>query len=214
MRVVDDDTGILIFLAAGVLVLIGIVVFGVLSSRRKRSATKRTFTVRQGWIGDQPFLESSDLDASDKRQEELFRLTYPVGGSIVVSGADTEGEPIEQELHVSRIGRSLRAGWPQAKLGLSVYFREWEHSEFPARFAVTGTDGVTSIDLDASGARAVDRAENVVWSAPWEKLTFSNGNDVVLGNGSSTTIRIEIPDGEPDLEEILIKYGTFRQMHF
>ena len=134
--------------------------------------------------------------------------------SIVVSGADTEGEPIEQELHVSRIGRSLRAGWPQAKLGLSVYFREWEHSEFPARFAVTGTDGVTSIDLDASGALAVDRAENVVWSAPWEKLTFSNGNDVVLGNGSSTTIRIEIPDGEPDLEEILIKYGTFRQMHF
>lgn len=214
MRVVDDDTGILIFLAAGVLVLIGIVVFGVLSSRRKRSATKRTFTVRQGCIGDQPFLESSDLDASDTRQEELFRLTYPVGGSIVVSGADAEGEPIERELHVSRIGRSLRAGWPQAKLGLSVYFQEWEHSEFPARFVVTGTDGATSIDLDASGARAVDRAENVVWSAPWEKLTFSNGNDIVLGNGSSKTIRIEIPDGDPDLEEILIKYGTFRQMHF
>jgi len=197
-----------------VLVLIGIVLFGVLSSRRKRAAARPTFTVRQAAIGDQPFLESSDLDASDKRQEELFRLAYPTGRSVVLSWESADGDEIEQELHVSRIGRSLRAGWPQAKLGLSVYFREWEGSEFPARFAVKGTDKVTGLELDATGVRAVDAADDLVWSAPWERLLFSNGTDIVLSDGAAKTIRVESPDGEPELEEILIKYGTMKQMHF
>lgn len=204
----------MIFLGAGVLVLVGIIVFGVLSSRRKRAASRPAFTVRQASIGDQPFLESSDLDASDKRQEELFRLTYPTGSGVVLSWESADGDEIEQELHVSRIGRSLRAGWPQAKLGLSVYFREWEGSEFPARFAVKGTDKVTGLELDATGVRAVDAADDLVWSAPWERLLFSNGTDIVLSDGAAKTIRVESPDDEPELEEILIKYGTMKQMHF
>lgn len=210
----DDDTGILIFLGAGVLVLIGIIVFGVLSTRRKRVATRRTFTVRQASIGGQPFLESSDLEASDKRQEELFRAAYPVGGSLVLAWAGVGGDRIEQEVHVSRISRSLRAGWPQAKLGLSVYFREWEGSEFPARFTVKGRGTVTSVELDATGVRAVDAAGNLVWSAPWERLLVSNGTDIVLADGASKTIRFELVEDEPELEEILIKYGTMKQMHF
>lgn len=210
----DDDTGILIFLGAGVLVLVAIVVFGVLSSRRKRAATQHTFTVRQVWIGDQPFLESSDLDASDKRQEELFRLRYPVGSSLVLARAGADGDRIEQEVHVSRIARSLRAGWPQAKLGLSVYFREWEGSEFPARFSVKGTDKVAGVELDATGVRAVDAAEDLVWSAPWEKLLLSNGPDIMLADGAAKTIRFESLDDDPDLQEILIKYGALKQMHF
>jgi len=211
---VDDDTGILIFLGVGVLVLIGIIVFGVLSSRRKRAATRHTFTVRQASIDDQPFLESSDLDASDTRQEELFRAAYPLGGSLVLAWTGADGDRIEQEVHVSRIARSLRAGWPQAKLGLSVYFREWEGSEFPARFAVKGTDKVANVEFDATGVRAVDGTEDLVWSAPWEKLLFSNGTDIMLSDGAGRTIRVEPRADEPELEEILIKYGTMKQMHF
>ena len=61
---------------------------------------------------------------------------------------------------------------------------------------------------------AVDAADDLVWSAPWERLLFSNGTDIVLSDGAAKTIRVESPDGEPELEEILIKYGTMKQMHF
>ena len=209
----SDDTGILLFLAVGVLVLVAIVVFGVLSSRRKKNATTRTWTVRTGWIGEQPFLESSDLDADDKRQEELFRQTYQVGGSLTISGIDQDGEPNEREVHVSRIGRSLRAGFPQAKLGLTAYFREWESSEFPVSFPVKGWDKVAEIAMDADGVTALDAAAATVWSAPWSRLVFSNGPDIVLSGGGGKTVRFEYENGSA-LEEILIKYGTLKQMHF
>lgn len=211
---VDDDLGILIFLGAGVLVLIGIVFFGVLSSRRKKAATQRTFTVRQQAVGEQPFLASSDLDASDRRQEELFRETYPIGGSLVLNLVDAEGAWAEREVHVSRIGRSLRAGWPQARIGLTAYFREWENTEFPAVFPVKGTDRITTVELDEGGVTASDDRNAVVWSAQWSALLFSNGSDIVLGDGTGKTIRFDHPDGHPALEELLIKYGTLKQMHF
>lgn len=210
----DDDLGILIFLGAGVLVLIGIVVFGVLSSRRKKAATQRTFTVHQGMIGGQPFIASSDLDASDKRQEELFRDTYPIGSSLVLALVDAEGERTEHEVHVARIGRSLRAGWPQAKIGLTAYFREWENTEFPAVFSVKGTDRITTIGLDETGVTASDAHDAIVWSAPWSALLFSNGPDIILAAGNGKNIRFDNPEASPDLEELLIKYGTLKQLHF
>lgn len=208
---VSDDTGILLFLGAGVLVLVGIVIFGVLSSRRKNRATTPTWTVRTGWISTQPFLESSDLAPDDRRQEELFRQTYANGTRLTVTVADENG-PAQREVHVSRIGRSLRAGFPQAKIGLTAYFREWEGSEFPVAFPVKGTDKVAEIEMDATGVTARDAAGAAVWSSPWSTLLFSNGPDIVLAGGGKT-VRFEYADGsEP--EELLIKYGTLKQMHF
>jgi hypothetical protein len=210
----DDDTGFLIFLAVAVLVIAGIVTFGVLSSRRKKRATEPTFTVRLASIGDQPFLESSDIDPSDVRQEELFRLAYPLGGAVSVPFENADGEPAEREMHISRVGRSLRAGFPQAKIGLSVYFREWEGSEFPVAFPVKGGGTVATIALDATGARALDAAGTETWSAPWTGLLFSNGPDLLLSDGASAPLRFDRPGEHPELEEILIKYGTLKQMHF
>lgn len=207
----SDDTGILIFLAVGVLVVIGIVVFGVLSSRRKKNATSRTFSVRSGRIGTQPFLESSDLALDDKRQEELFRLTYEIGGSLQIPSDD---EPDDRTVHISRIGRSLRAGFPQAKIGLSVYFREWENSEFPARFPVRGDHGTTAVTMDAAGVTALDANSSIVWTSPWPALRFSNGPDLVLLDGAGKTVRLQPADAQPEFEEIVIKYGTLQQMHF
>lgn len=209
----NDDTAILLFLAVGAVVLIGIVVFGILSSRRKRTAQTRSFTVRQAWIGEQPFFESSDLALDDKRQEELFRQTYPLGGTLAITVAGADGEGVEREVEVARIGRSLRSGWPNAKLGLSAYFREWEHSEFPTAFAVKGSGGVVEIAMDADGVIARDASGADVWNAAWSSLLFSNGPDIVLGGGSAGTVRFEYVNGS-ELEELLIKYGTLKQMHF
>lgn len=209
----SDDTGIMLFLAAGALVLALIVVFGVLSSRRKKSATTRTWTVRTGWIGEQPFLESSDLAPDDARQEELFRQTYPIGGGVTVAVIDEQGERAEHEVHVSRIGRSLRAGFPQAKIGLTAYFREWEGSEFPVAFPVKGSDKIVELAMDAEGVTARDAAGTSVFTSPWSTLLFSNGPDIVLAGGTGTTVRVEYKDGDT-LEELLIKYGTLTQMHF
>ncbi|MHC9046112.1 hypothetical protein ACYX8G_16125 [Microbacterium saperdae] len=209
----SDDTGILLFLAAGVLVLALIVVLGVLSSRRKKAATAHTWTVRTGWIGEQPFLESTDLAPDDKRQEELFRQTYPIGGSVTVAITDEQGERAEHEVHVSRIGRSLRAGFPQAKVGLTAYFREWEGTEFPVAFAVKGSDKIVELAMDAEGVTARDAAGVSVFASPWSTLLFSNGPDIVLAGGTGKTVRVEYKDGDT-LEELLIKYGTLKQMHF
>lgn len=207
----SDDTGILLFLGAGALVLLLIVVFGVLSSRRKKRATSRTWTVRTGWIGEQPFIESSDLAPDDSRQEELFRQTYPIGGSLTITVTDESG-PVQREVHVSRVGRSLRAGFPQAKIGLTAYFREWEGSEFPVVFRVKGSDKVVAIEMDTAGVTARDAAGVTVWTSPWSTLLFSNGPDIVLAGGGMT-VRFEYADGST-IEELLIKYGTLRQMHF
>lgn len=207
----SDDTGILLFLGAGALILVLIVVFGVLSSKRKKRATTPTFTVRTGWLGEQPFVESSDLAPDDTRQEELFRETYPIGGSLTITVTGEDG-PTPREVHVSRIGRSLRAGFPQAKIGLTAYFREWEASEFPVAFPVKGADKVVEVALDADGVTARGAAGASVFTSPWSALLFSNGHDIVLAGGG-TTVRFEYADGSA-LEELLIKYGTLKQMHF
>lgn len=211
----SDDSGILLFLAIGVLVLAGIVFFGVRSSRTKKTADRRTWTVRTEWIGEQRFIASSDIALDDRRQEELFRLTYPIGGVVPLTGpVEPDGNPATTELTVSRIGRSLRAGWPQAKLGLTAYFAPWESSEFPARFAVKGSNRIVVVTLDVTGVTALDSTEQPVWSARWAELTFSNGPDIVLAGGTPGPVRIEYPEGHPEFEEILIKYGTLKQMHF
>ncbi|MFF7291487.1 hypothetical protein ACFY9N_03035 [Microbacterium sp. NPDC008134] len=206
-----DDTGILIFLGVGVLVVIGIVVFGVLSSKRKKNATMRTFTVRPGEIGSQPFLESNDIALDDKRQEELFRLTYEIGGELQIPSDD---EPDGRTVRISRVSRSLRAGFPQAKIGMSAYFREWENSEFPARFPVRGDHGTTAVTMDAAGVTALDANSGIVWTSPWSALRFSNGPDLVLLDSAGKTVRLHPADAQPEIEEIVIKYGTLQQMHF
>lgn len=208
----SDDTGILLFLGAGVLVLLAIVIVGVRSSRRKKAATTRTWSVHTGRLGEQTYVESSDLDLADTRQEELFRQAYPIGGGLTLTIAGEDGEPITHEVQVSRIGRSLRAGFPQAKIGLTAYFREWENTEFPVSFPVKGSDKVVEIAMDATGVSARNAAGAAVMTSPWSTLLFSNGPDIVLAGGG-TTVRFEYAGGS-DLEEIIIKYGTLKQMHF
>lgn len=210
----SDDTGILIFLGIGVLVLAAIVCFGIRSSRKKRVAEAPTWQTRVSWTGGQPVLESTDLELHDKRQEELFRQAHPAGRvveAVPVPGPNGEGVPTD--LRVSRVGRSLRAGWPKAKLGLSVYFEPWERAEFPVSFPVKGTNKAVIVDFDAEGVAARDAAGAVVWSSPWATLTFSNGPDIIIADGANKRVQFEYKD-LPELEAILIKYGTLRQMHF
>ena len=197
-----DDQGILIFMAAGVAALAIIIVIGVLSSRRKRNSGTATWTVGLQYLGEQPYLASSDVLLNDKHEWEMFQSRYAVGTAVPIADGPT--------LHVSSVKQSLRAGWPIAKAGFTAYFAEYAHSEFPAVFLVKGSNGITVLDLDDSGVTAVDGTDRAVWSSTWRALTFSNGPDLILRNEKEA---IHVESNEP-LEELLIKYGTLKQMHF
>ena len=213
MTHMSDEMGIIIFLAIGFLVVVGIVVVGVLRGRKQAQATTATWTTQLGLIGEQPYLVSSDFDMRNNRQVELFREAHKPGATVTLSQPGEDGEPIVQEVHVSRIGESLRAGWPNAKFGLTVYFSEWEQSEFPQTFTIKDSRKIREIELDVAGISVRDAEGVVVWHSLWESLLFSNGPDMILANGTGQPIHIEYVPGS-DLEELIIKYGTLKQMHF
>ena len=211
---------IIAFLGVGVLVLVLIVFFGVRSSQRKARTNTRSWHVNFQQVGGQPFIESSSVDLADQRQWGLFLAAYPIGARIeTVSAAVTAepgAEPAIASYVVSRVSKSLREGWPQAKLGFTAYFREFEGVEFPVRYAVKADRRISALNFDAAGVTGLDGAGQSVWSSPWAQLRFSNGSDLMLNDGS-TTIHVEFPKGEEEwarLEELVIKYGTLKQMHF
>ncbi|WP_053353718.1 hypothetical protein [Leucobacter musarum] len=211
----SDDIGILIFLAVGVLVLAAIVFFGVRSSAKKKRADRPTWQVSTQWIVGQPVIVSSDIELADRRQEELFRQTYDIGGivaGVLVPGPD--GTPTPTDLRVSRVSRSLRAGWPQAKLGLAVYFEPWEQAEFPASYPISGSAKSVRLELDANGVTASDAASAMTWAAPWSSIRVSNGNDIILADGENRRVQFSVPAEHAELEEVLTKYATMQQMHF
>lgn len=207
-----DDQGIILFLAIGVVVLAAIVGFGIRSSRKKARAQKPTFTTRLRWLGEQPYFESSELAMDDRRQEEIFRTLYAIGSEATVPAAAPETP--STILHVSRIGRSLRSGWPNAKIGFTAYFAEFENVELPVEFAVAGSDGVTLVELSVGGVTGRGADGQSLWASTWADLTFSNGPTLILANGASRPLTIEYANAEPELEELVIKYGTLKQMHF
>ncbi|MGD8193048.1 hypothetical protein ACEXQB_000960 [Herbiconiux sp. P18] len=115
---------------------------------------------------------------------------------------------------MARTQRSLREGWPQAKIGFTAYFREFEQAEFPVTLAVAGEKKTTTVVLDATGVVAMTAEQKVVWQSDWEGLTFSNGPDLILHDGKQA-IRLESGgSGRSPLEELVIKYGRLTQMHF
>jgi hypothetical protein len=211
----SDDQLIMIVLGIGVVVIAIIVVVGVLTSRRKRRSGLPSYTVSLQYLGEQPFLVSSDVEIGDKRSWEQFVEQYPIGAVVpnvtVVNGQDEAS----RTLHISAVKRSLRAGWPTAKARLTAYFAEFEHSELPASFPAKGKNRIVSVNLDRAGFTAVNAAGEPIWSSSWPSLRFSNGRDLLLRN-SETALRIEyLSDGRSrGLEELVIKYGTLQQMHF
>jgi hypothetical protein len=215
---VEEDWMIITFLGAGVLVLALIVFFGVRSSIRK--ARTGTISWQSGfrWLGDQTFVESSAVELGDKRQWELFRAVYQIGSRIdaVPVPVGPDEAPAFASFTVSRVSQSLGAGWPKAKLGFTAYFKEFEGVEFPARYAVKADRRISSLSFDAAGVVGHDSAGEQACSASWEQLRFSNGSDLILTDGS-TMIHVEFPkdkDERDSLEELVIKYGTLKQMHF
>ena len=210
----DDDTGFLIFMAIGVGILALIVVFGVSSSRRKARTNKQTWTARIAYLGAQPYVESSDVEQPDARQWELFQQQYAPGTSHQVPVVDGAGGEQRVPLTVAQTRRSLRAGWPQAKIGFTAYFREFANSEFPISIAVSGERKITSVILDEVGVQAMTDDHSLVWRSDWSDLVFSNGTDLILHNGERP-VHINTPDSPRDLlEELVVKYGRLKQMHF
>ncbi|SKA97391.1 hypothetical protein SAMN06295879_2331 [Agreia bicolorata] len=206
----SDDQGILLFLGAGVVVLALIVVIGVASGRRKKKSGIASWRVTVDWIGDQPYLSSSDVVLNDAWQWKQFQERYPIGSPVdsIHVGDET------RTLHISRVSQSLRAGWPLAKAGFTAYFEEYERSEFPVAFAVKADRGIAEVRLDDAGVTAVDTSGAVVFSGPWSTLLFSDGPDLILKNDTGM---IHIADGQSgynELEELVIKYGTLKQLHF
>lgn len=214
-RVTSDDSMFLVFMAAGVAVLALIVLFGVLSGRKKRAATSATWTVAVDYLaGREPFFSSSSVEMSDKRQWELWRERFAVGSPQSVTLADETAEPTPRTLHIGRVGRELRAGWPQAKYGFVAYFAEFENSGLPCEFQVKATKKIVVVECAAEGVVARDAEGNTAWQSNWSELVFSNGPDLILSNGKEQ-IRVQPQEkGYKDLEALAVKYGTLRQMHF
>ncbi|SMG24104.1 hypothetical protein [Agreia pratensis] len=206
----SDDQGILLFLGAGVVVLALIAVIGITSGRRKKKAGVASWSVTVDWIGDQPLLSSSDALLNDAWQWKQFQERYPIGSPVdsIRVGDET------RTLHISRVSQGLRAGWPLAKAGFTAYFEEYEMSEFPVAFTVKADRGVVEVRLDHAGLTAVDASGTRVFSGPWSTLLFSNGPDLILTNDTGM-IHVTLGQGGNDaLEELVVKYGTLKQMHF
>ncbi len=212
---VSDDQGILLFLGVGVVIIALIVIVGLLSSRRKRKTGRPSWSAAVHYLGEQPYIASSATELGDKRQWAMFQERYPRGAEISSVPVMTGDEESIRTLHVSHVQRSLRASWPMAKVGFSAYFTEYMGTDLPASFQVKGSRHLAAVRLDESGLTAMNEGGETVWASPWSRVRFSNGTDLVLKNDAGT-IRIENPaSGHANpLEELVIKYGTFEQMHF
>jgi hypothetical protein len=211
---VNDDPALYLFLAMAAGAVILIVAFGITSSRRRTRAASPGWQVTQGAVLGQPVLESSGVDVSDTRQWQLFQDQFAAGSLHPVARLE-DGVESSEELRVSRVSRSLREGWPRPKLGFSAYFQDFEGTEFPATIALPGNRALASVTADAGGLRVSGPDGQLRWAATWTTLRFSNGDDLVLHNGSEPLrVNLSRDDGRNDLEELVIKYGAFSQMHY
>jgi hypothetical protein len=205
----SDDQLIFVVLGVGVAILVITVVIGMTNSRRKAKNGVPSWSVTLQHLGEQPYFATSDVTLSDTTQWQLFQEKFPIGSAV-----STPGAPI-QPLHISAVKQSMRAGWPVAKAGFTAYFAEYAGSELPARFAVKGGHRFAAVNVNAGGLSAVDEQNKCAWHSDWDELYFSNGSDLILRNDNST-IRLEplTTRGSVSLEEVVIKYATFKQMHF
>ncbi len=209
----NDDPALFLFLAMAATAILLVVAFGITSSRRRARATSPSWQVTQNAVLGQPVLESSGVEVSDTRQWQLFQDQFAEGSLHPVARLD--GVEASEELRVSRVSRSLRDGWPRPKVGFSAYFQDFEGTEFPATISLPGNSGLASVTADAGGLRVCGPDGQLRWAATWTTLRFSNGDDLVLHNGSEPLrLNLSRDDGRNDFEELVIKYGAFRQMHY
>ncbi|MBO9523981.1 MAG: hypothetical protein J7518_20795 [Nocardioidaceae bacterium] len=205
-----------------------IVVLGVRRERRRSRAPG--WELRTGTVLGQPVLLTDSSfaarpGAQDRMLLEQFRpgteveVLLPTG--VLPPGASTESSApatarLTARLTVGAVKRSLRGGWPTANLGYGIYFAEYDGSELPTAVPVLRHRSLTSLrfDLDGLGIVGADNREQAV---PWAQVDFSNGPDLkvrIPGYGVLTFEERHLGASYRVTEELLIKYGTFRQLHF
>jgi hypothetical protein len=180
----SDNQLTLPLLGVGVTILVIMVVLEITRSRRKARNGLPAWSVAVQRLGDQPYIATSNVTLRDTTQWQLFQEKFPIGSAVSVP--DDAAPP----LHISAVKQSMRSGWPVAKAGFTAYFEEYAGSELPAQ-------------------------NQCAWHSDWDELVFSNGTDLILRNPNST-IRLEplVARGSVSLEEVVIKYATFKQMHY
>jgi hypothetical protein len=205
----SDDEVILTVLGVGVVILAIIVVVGIAKSRRTATSGLPSWSVSLQRLGEQPYFATSDVTLNDITQWQLFQEKFPIGSAVSV--VDDAAAP----LHVSAVKQSMRAGWPLAKAGFTAYFEEYAGSELPATFPLKGGHRFAAVNVNAEGLSAVDAQNQCAWHSDWGDLVFSNGTDLILRNDNST-IHLEplVTRNSVSLEEVVIKYATFKQMHY
>jgi hypothetical protein len=196
-------------LGVGVTFLVIMVVRGIIRSRRKARNGLPAWSVAVQRLGDQPYIATSNVTLRDTTQWQLFQEKFPIGSAVSVP--DDAAPP----LHISAVKQSMRSGWPVAKAGFTAYFEEYAGSELPATFPLKGGHRFAAVNVNAEGLSAVDAQNQCAWHSDWDDLVFSNGTDLILRNDNST-IRLEplVARGSVSLEEVVIKYATFKPMHY
>ena len=208
----------LIFLIAGALVLVLIVVFGVLSSRRKNRATEPSYELTAQWDAGQPVLATSSMNAYDgKRQWEIFQQRFAPGTEVPGLPLSDPGgkEPVADRgtLRVSRVAREVREGYPNARVGFVAYFAPYELSEFPMVLA-TGGRGAERIELDGHGVRVLSADGSTTWEAGWSDCQVAGREHAIRVHNGRSQFEIDrsrTPDHRT-LEAVLVKYGAYWPM--
>ncbi|WP_104091514.1 hypothetical protein [Arthrobacter sp. GMC3] len=223
MPVQDEDLGIAIFIAVGILVVVLIIVFGVISTRRKNRAITPSYDLRIVQAAGQPALATSSVDRlNGKRQWELFQQLFAPGTEVPMvpvsetasmhtpADGNLETEPLTRTLRVSRLSREVREGWPNAMVGFTAYFEPYEFIEFPAVFDATARK-FQLIKLSQEGIQILTADQSLVWEASWDSCKVAGVNkEIKLHNGKALMVvdRESIND-DSIFEALCVKYGTY-----
>jgi hypothetical protein len=185
--------------------------------KRARESTRQPWTIQQVMVGIEPILTTAgDFTRFKSGAKDVqFNDAYPPGRMVTCRVFDHDGEEAEVQLTVDRVRKTLRAAWPQARFGYTVYFREFAALGLPGAFPLTGHRTLVAIELTSAGLALVDHGTDTPRTVAWSDFTFSNGPELrLLMNGSTTDIS---PPQTPEyrlLEELLTKFGHFKQLHF
>ena len=190
--------------------------FGNRSGSRSGRSAEPAWSIQQVMVGSEPVLTTAGDFTRFKAgaRDEQFNDAYAPGQPIACRLIDQDGEEVEVRLTVDRVRKTLRASWPQARFGYTVYFREFADLGLPAVFPLYGHRKLAAIELTADGASLIHHG-GAASRLAWSEFTFSNGPELrLLANGSTTDITPSQTSDYRLLEELLTKYGRFKQLHF
>lgn len=160
---------------------------------------------------NQPVIVTNPVfSANTHRQDEILLQAFPPGKKVVTLE--------DQDYTVARVKKEMKAGM-QARFAYSIYFAQFEGVELPATIAMAADKTYREIRINAHGIvlRSAGGEENALG---YDSFQFSNGSDLILAPLQQDAARITLApaDFAPGhyllLEELLIKYANFRQMHF